>query len=192
MTMTVKEAYKVGFARRLAELGYSPSEFETAWFEKEAVRGAAKALGGDIRGLTGFTLGALAALPWFAGAFGGYALGGGKEVSEADVDYLRQRSLIDEYAYAIERLKRQREQEKLEAEGAMQLPKAAAQQVGPVPQPPAPRPITVPGQSAQNIQNVKSILMQPRPGVNQPKPKTMPQRKTLGQSLQSKGIASTV
>ena len=125
MTMTVKEAYKVGFAKKLAELGVSPTDLEYAWFAKEGMGRAAERGGDALLNLGGLGLGALLTLPWFAGAFGGYALGGGKETSKADIDYLRQKSLVDEYAYAIDRLKRQREQEKLETEGAMQLPKAA-------------------------------------------------------------------
>lgn len=111
--MTVKDAYKIGFLSKMADAGLSPSALE-ARFAKRA-SGDKKESPADkaLPFLTKLLIGAVPA----AGAIGGWSLAGTDNMSEADLDAIRQKMVIDEYATARDELRRRQRREAMRHEG---------------------------------------------------------------------------
>lgn len=167
--MNIKEAYRYGFATKLAALGMSPSEFEAAWLEKRAFP---KGITGNLLALGAAGVGTAAVLPWLTGLMTGYQFGGGKEVSPADIEHLRQTSILSSYADAIKRMRmtNRRKARDDEKEKAMTLPKSS-QYAGSVTLPPSRTgQLTV----SQRIDGLRGRLNQPINLRNAQTPATMP------------------
>lgn len=108
--LTARQAFKVGFLRKCAELGMSDEETEATI--KSAILGLDAVINAvGTAGSKALQIGtplALAAPP-LAGAALGYGLSRATDVDDTDVAELRQRELVDEYRRLTARLRQRRE-----------------------------------------------------------------------------------
>jgi hypothetical protein len=130
MPLTAKEAFKVGALARMVEEGLTPDQMlarvKTAHTKLALTFGEGLALtkalggaGGTAAGVTGKALGGLwtagklglgvgLAAPPILGGLAGYGLARATDISDTDVDELKDRELLSEYQRQTEHLRRQR------------------------------------------------------------------------------------
>lgn len=106
--MTIKEAYKEGFAEYLADTGISPDRLDTMLKQSntiaaEAVENVANTLGSGLNKATAAALMAAIGIP----ALAGWGLGATKRTGQADLQALTDTALIKDYEDAIQRLRTQ-------------------------------------------------------------------------------------
>jgi hypothetical protein len=113
----IKQAYKLGFAERLARRGITPDQVQAACVTKQAdtVGSVAEAAGqAGSRGLD--VLKSLAHLgllvPPLVGGAIGYGLERSKVVSPADLQHVKDVALLRDYKAAITRLQKEQERER--------------------------------------------------------------------------------
>ena len=97
--MTEKQAFKVGFLKKFAELGYTPDQLPGV-FEKSAW------MGDLLKTLTVAGIG----LPLAGGALVGGMVGGVTSPSEEDLEDIKRRELIAAYKRTTREIRRRMEQ----------------------------------------------------------------------------------
>lgn len=112
--LTAKEAFKVGFLRKCAELGMTEDEIgQTIKSANIGVDSVLNAITGVAKPVVEKTLqvGIPAALlaPPIAGGLAGYGASKLTDIDDTDVEELRQRELVDEYRRLTARLKQRRD-----------------------------------------------------------------------------------
>jgi hypothetical protein len=176
----LKAAFKLGVAERLAELGMAPSDLDKLFNKSaaSAVESAAKALAGPGKWL----LGAALATPWALGFAGGFGAGAGYDVTQDDIEYAKQKALLDEYDYAIKRLKHSTGKKQLPGQTVV-FPKKASdsainptaplrpiQPIKPIETIPQSTPTSGANSAEANIARVKNLLSRPVPAPGIPVP----------------------
>lgn len=112
--MTRKQAFKYGFATKIAELGLSPSEFEALTMSKQAA-GDADGVGGEVADtatdlMKALLIGGALAVP--ALGFGaGYSLAGSNAASQSDIDTMKSEYIANEYERAVREMLQDRQRQ---------------------------------------------------------------------------------
>lgn len=102
--MTKKEAFRLGFLSRLAERGMSPGQFEK---QASGVLGELVEAGGrTVSALSPMALAALIGVPAAAGILTGWGQAGMEDVSEEDIERMKQRDIVDTYRSEAQRIRR--------------------------------------------------------------------------------------
>ena len=100
--MTVKEAFKIGFATELAARGITPDQFSTMIIKRA---NWATDIGGGLANALGSGLKALAIGVPATAALGGYMAAGANKTSDDDLKAIEDMSIINEYQDAISQIK---------------------------------------------------------------------------------------
>lgn len=102
--MTAKEAFRLGFLARLAERGVSVQQFE-----KKAVLGLEEfvnSAGKLVDSATPLALATVVGIPATMGLLTGWAHAGVDDVTEEDIDRIKQQDFIDTYRSEARRIRR--------------------------------------------------------------------------------------
>jgi len=117
-TAALKQAFKRGFCSKLAELGIAPSTFT------KAAEGVGNIIGPIAAAVPAVGKGLVAAGLVGAPAAAGWMMGTTKRTNKADIDYLTQLALLEDYKRGVDLLNRERDKTKSAA--ALNMPKAKA------------------------------------------------------------------
>ena len=124
--MTKREAFKVGFLCKVAELGMTPAEFNTI-IDKQAQAGPIAKLIGGLGGVVGaagkgaigaiselspYALMAMVGLPVAGGIMTGWGHSHLKDVSEEDVERMKIRDVVNTYRSEASRIRRKLHRDK--------------------------------------------------------------------------------
>lgn len=105
--MTKEQSFRIGFAKRLAELGVEPSQLVKLSQVKFDLMKALEAAGKlGWKGLLG-----IASVPPMLGAGLGYGLEASRIVSPEDLKAMREAAMLQEYQYAIDQLEKEKKRE---------------------------------------------------------------------------------
>jgi len=132
--MTIKQAYKEGFAEGLADMALTPGDIDEALVKSSGLLGEAGkilntgwgAVKDVLGGATKLTLGAAVLAP----ALAGWGLGASKRVSQADLDALTDTALVKDYEEAVRRLASRNKLDAEKKKGTI-VKHGAAEQVNP-------------------------------------------------------------
>lgn len=141
-TAALKQAFKRGFCSKLAELGIAPSAFT------KAAEGVGNIVGPIAAAVPSVGKGLIATGLIGAPAAAGWMMGTTKRTNEADIDYLTQLALLEDYKRGVDLLNRERDKTKSAA--ALNMPKAKA--------PVIPGPPTGLSTTKQNIDKAKDVV----------------------------------
>lgn len=117
MSLTPREAFKVGFLARCVEDGLSPSQIgervkqasEKLAFLSELAGKAMDVGAGAVGGLYNYGLPMALAAPPILGGMAGYGLARATDIDDTDVADIKDQEVLDEYRRQTQRLGRERE-----------------------------------------------------------------------------------
>ena len=102
--MTKRDAFKLGFLGKVAELGLTPTKFAALTLTKQAIIGD---LLGSVRDIALPLAGAaVIGIPWVTGKLTGMMEAGLTDVSEADVERMKMQDYINTYRSEAQKVQR--------------------------------------------------------------------------------------